>query len=776
MQLLSLSGRSDDHLSQQLGRLGVSLTVSEAREVCRLLGRDPTLTELHIFNTQWSEHCSYKSSRSHLGKLPTAAPWVIQGPQEDAGIVDLCTWQGERWGIVFGHESHNHPSQIVPYEGAATGIGGIIRDVLCMGARVIAVADALRFGDPNGPHAATVRYVADGVVAGVAGYGNAVGVPNIAGDVYWDGGFDGNCLVNVVCLGLVRADQIVHSRAPAGAVGWDVVLVGKATDYSGFGGAAFSSGILGVGDEDAQKGAVQVPDPFLKSVVIRATEAVFGEIRRQGLEVGFKDLGAGGLSCASSEIGDAAGIGVEIALDAVHVAMQELPAHVIACAETQERLLWVVPSAFTPALLAIYNEQYDLPGAAEGAQARVVGRTRADDRYVLTVDGEAVCDAPIAAVCRGIRYDRVAAPEPVRQPSEPPPPLVRYDALALQVLARPGVASKWSIYSRYDQEVQGNTVLRPGEGDAGVIAPLPGCPAGVALTTDCAPAYCRLDPYRGAAMAVAEAARNVAATGATPRALTDCLNMGDPGDPEAFWAFTESVRGIGDAARALGPSGAGGPPLPFVSGNVSFYNQSGAGQAIPPSPIIACVGVLDDHTTALGMQVTTPGAALLLVGTRPACFGGSAYEAVRQAAAGELPPLDLDAERSANAAVVALAQRRLLLAAHDISDGGLLACVAEMLLGSRGEGRLGAMLDLTATAERADGALFSEAGGFVLAAVPELVPAIRDLLRTHGAAVYDLGRTGGERLQASYGEPIVLDLAVSELAAAWLGAVPEAMA
>ena len=277
-------------------------------------------------------------------------------------------------------------------------------------------------------------------------------------------------------------------------------------------------------------------------------------------------------------------------------------------------------------------------------------------------------------------------------------------------------------------------------------------------------------------MAVAEAARNVAATGATPRALTDCLNMGDPGDARAFWAFTESVRGIGDAARALGPSGDGGPPLPFVSGNVSFYNQSGAGQAIPPSPIIACVGMLDDHTTALGMQVTTPGAALLLVGERPACFGGSAYEAVRQAPAGELPPLNLDAERRANSAVAALAQRRLLLAAHDISDGGLLACIAEMLLGSRGQGRLGATLDLTACAERADAALFSEAGGFILAALPELVPAVRDLLLSHGVELHDLGRTGGERLQARYGERFVLDLAVGELAAAWLGAVPEAMA
>ena len=298
MDAIRLAALPDDEVARTLRGLGLSLTAGEAREVARLLGRDPTPTELHIFNTEWSEHCSYKSSRALLRHLPTTAPWVIQGPQEDAGIVELGTWEGARWGIVFGHESHNHPSQVVPYEGAATGIGGIIRDVLCMGARVIAVADALRFGDPDGADAASVRYVADGVVAGVAGYGNAVGIPNIAGDVYWDAGYDRNCLVNVVCLGLVRADQIVHSRAPAGAVGWDVVLVGKATDYSGFGGAAFSSGVLAAEDAEGQKGAVQVPDPFLKSVLIRATEAVFAELRRRGLEVGFKDLGAGGIACA----------------------------------------------------------------------------------------------------------------------------------------------------------------------------------------------------------------------------------------------------------------------------------------------------------------------------------------------------------------------------------------------------------------------------------------------------------------------------------------------
>ncbi len=781
MDLLQFSAASDEQLQGTLRRLGISLTVGEARGVCRLLGRDPTLTELHIFNTQWSEHCSYKSSRGQLGQLPTSAPWVIQGPEEDAGIVECCTWQGVRWGIVVGHESHNHPSQIVPYEGAATGIGGIIRDVLCMGAHVVAVADALRFGDPSGPQGATVRYIADGVVAGVAGYGNAVGVPNLAGDVYWDSGYDSNCLVNVVCLGIVRADEVIHSRVPAGADQWDVVLIGKATDYSGFGGAAFSSGVLVADDVDSQKGAVQVPDPFLKSVLIRATEAVFAELRRLKLEVGFKDLGAGGIACASSEMGGDVSVGVEIFLDRVHVSLPELSPHVIACAETQERLLWIVPPSFTPALLRTYNEDFDLPNAAEGAQARVIGRTRDDDRYVLSAGGQDVCNAPIAAVCRGIRYQREGkAPE--RPPAgQPPSPLERYDETALRVLSQPNVASKSAIVSRYDQEVQGCTVLRPGEGDAGVIAPLAGCPVGVALTVDCTPAYCRIDPYTGAAMAVAEAARNVAAVGARPRALTDCLNMGNPEDPEDFWAFTESVRGVADAARALGPDGNGGPPLPVISGNVSFYNEASGGHAIPPSPIIACVGILDDHTKALGLQVTAPDVALVLIGRRHAAFGGSVYEAIRMgrvpdAESHDLPPLELDAERRANEAMVELAARDLALAAHDISDGGLLVCVAEMLLGARGDGRLGAELDLSAVAERADAALFSEAGGFLVAVVPELIPAVERVLRERALEVVVVGRTGGDRLLVRHAGATVLDVPVADLASAWLGAVPEAMA
>ncbi|MCL4544800.1 MAG: phosphoribosylformylglycinamidine synthase subunit PurL [Chloroflexi bacterium] len=740
----------------------------------RTLGRDPSLVELYIFNTQWSEHCSYKSSRSHLRLLPTSAPWVIQGPQEDAGIVELGEWRGRRWGIVFGHESHNHPSQVVPYEGAATGIGGIIRDVLCMGAHVFAVADALRFGDPFGPHTNTVRYIADGVVAGVAGYGNAVGIPNIAGDVYWDRGFDSNCLVNVVSLGIVDASEVIHSRVPDGGVGWDVVLVGKATDSSGFGGAAFSSGILANEADESSKGAVQVPDPFLKSVIIRATEAVFSEVRKHGLAVGFKDLGAGGIACVSSEMGDAAGIGVEVWLHEVPVSVPHLPAHVIACAETQERLMWIVPPSFTETLLDIYNNQFELTAMSEGAQAKVVGRTRDDDRYVLRLGDDVVCDAPLSAVCRGIRYERTSRSIPPHVPAAlppcPPPEVLRQRTLS--VLSHPRVASKWAIFSRYDQEVQGNTVLRPGEGDAGVVRPLPDSALGIALSTDCVPAYSRIDPYKGAQLALAEAARNVAATGAIPRACTDCLNMGDPEDPEAFWAFVESVRGLSDAARALGPEGESGPPLPFVSGNVSFYNEAEDGRAIPPSPIIACLGTFDDVSTALGLEVTQPEVTLILLGPRQQALGGSVYELVSSWPVGELPSIDFATERGLHRVVAEAARRGWLIASHDISDGGLISCISEMLLGPRALGRLGARLCLDDLGSRPDVALFSEAGGIVLAVAPAYVTPLLRLADGAGLTPYVIGETGGNSLRIELNGVLLYTLEMGSVAQAWWNAVP----
>src|SRR3990167_5729109 len=360
-ELVSVSSMDDAALGSFLRKHGLALKKEEARKVAELLERNPALTELHIFNTQWSEHSSYKSSMSVLKMLPTSAPNVILGPKEDSGIIELGEIDGERWGVVVSHESHNHPSQVVPYEGAATGVGGDIRDVLCMGAKVFAIADNLRFGDPQGKSTNKVKYIANEVINGVAGYGNAVGIPNIAGDIYFNESFDENCLVNVVCLGIVREKDIIHSYAPKDAAGYDLILIGKATDNSGFGGAAFASLILDEKNRESNRGAVQVPDPFLKNVIIRASYEIFKEAGKKGVQLGFKDMGAGGIMCSTSELCSEANYGADIDLSKVNISMSNLPAYMIACSETQERFTWVCPPEFTRTLLKVYNEDFDLP-------------------------------------------------------------------------------------------------------------------------------------------------------------------------------------------------------------------------------------------------------------------------------------------------------------------------------------------------------------------------------------------------------------------------------
>ena len=372
-------------------RPNLALSAGELESIARRLGREPTAVEQHAFDAQWSEHCSYKSSRRHLAKLPTSGSRVVLGPGEDAGILHLGEHAGTRYGVVAAHESHNHPSQVVPFEGAATGVGGIVRDVLCMGAQVVAVADALRFGRVDDARSHQ-RYVARSAVDGIGDYGNAIGVPNLTGDVYFDEGFDENCLVNVVALGIVDEAEIVHSSAPPGADGWDIVLVGKATDASGFGGASFSSVTLDSGDEASNKGAVQVPDPFLENVLMRASYRVFEFLRERQICAAFKDLGAGGVMGCSAEITASGGYGADLNLDEVNVASDDMPPEVIAVGETQERLLWVLPPHATADVLRIYNDEFTLPQVAFNARAVVVGRVTSEQRYVLRHRGAIVMD------------------------------------------------------------------------------------------------------------------------------------------------------------------------------------------------------------------------------------------------------------------------------------------------------------------------------------------------------------------------------------------------
>jgi len=586
---------NDDQLAIFLRQNGLTLAVAEARRVAELLGREPTLAEMTLFDTMWSEHCSYKSSRPYLKQhLPSEASNVVIGPVQDAGIIDFGEHDGRRWGVIMAHESHNHPSQVMPVEGAATGIGGIVRDVYCMGGEVFAVLDPLRFGWPRPEHPDDHdhrhrRDIAREVVTGIWEYANAIGVPNLGGDVYFHHSFNENCLVNVVAIGLVDQAHITHSRVPREAAlePYDLILVGKPTDWSGMGGAAFASATLDAAAATENKGSVQTPDPFLKRILTVANRAVLARCRELGAVVGFKDLGAGGVACVTSELCDSGGFGCDVDLASVHQ-IDELPARVCACSETQERYGLALPARLTDQILRIYNEDFALPMVYDGACARI-----------LRHGAHILADAPIETITEGIRYDRPVAaavrPEVPRDERLPEAPAATIAAEWRALMAHPNIASREYIFRHYDSEVQAGTILRPGEADAGVVAPVPGCRRAVAMTCDGNPLLGLADPWQAGARAVVEACRNVVCVGGEPAAITDCLNFGNPETPSAMWEFAESVRGIGDACRGLGRLSSPHEALPVISGNVSFYNQSASGRSVAPSPIVACVGLVDDY-------------------------------------------------------------------------------------------------------------------------------------------------------------------------------------
>ena len=775
VETVNISSMSDPEIQEFIKKNLLALKVSECKEIVKLIGRNPSLTELHMFNIQWSEHCSYKSSREVLKLLPTEGPTVIQGPKEDAGIIKFANFEGSQYGIVIAHESHNHPSQVVPYEGAATGVGGIIRDVLCMGARIIATADPLRFGDPKGKKGNYVKYVANEVVNGIAGYGNPLGIPNIAGDVYFNDSFDDNCLVNVVSLGLIKEDEIIHSSAPENAEGYDIIVAGKATDNSGFGGAAFASVILDEDEEEYNKGAVQVPDPFLKNIVIRATESVFKVARKKGIKLGFKDMGAGGIMCASSELCDSAGYGAKINVDNIHISMNDLPPYVVACGETQERFTWISPKEFTPTILKIYNEDFELPMVAKGAQAKIIGEVTKDTDYILKHNGKIVCNVPINVLTEGIRYKRDRNKmkrnfkEPIlKEPSD-------YNSTALQVLNHPNVASKAVIYKHYDTEVEGLAVIRSGEADAGVQAPIPGCKAALALSVDSNPKYSRIDPYMGGVNAVAEAMRNVAAVGAVPYGMTDCLNFGNPEVPEAFDDFFDSVRGIADAASKIKWKGDGKSPVPFVSGNVSFYNESAAGKQVDPSPVIACLGYIEDYTKAITMKIKEEGSKLFLVGSRKDELGGSVYYDVNKEVGANVPKVNFEKEEKRIYAIIDCINQGLLLSCHDISDGGILVSLSEMILGGEADGKIGASVNLDFTDLATSKSLFSESSGFVFEVNEENVAKVKSIFEEYKLNLKDIGKTGRNKLNITKQDKEIINLSIEDIKKAWTSGVVEAM-
>ena len=765
---------SDEELERLARREALALTPGELRAIAGKIGRNPTRAEAHAFAIQWSEHCSYKSSRALLRRLPTQSADVLVPVGEDAGILRLAEIDGVEYCVVVAHESHNHPSQVVPFEGAATGIGGILRDVLCMGAEIVASADPLRFGglDP-GTHQA---YVAAGAVDGIAAYGNAVGVPNIAGDVYFHESFADNCLVNVVALGIVRSDRIIHSRVPEGGDGYDLILIGKATDASGFGGAAFASLVLDAREAQANKSAVQVPDPFLKSVIMRATYAVCEAAFEKKVPVGLKDLGAGGIMGSSSELCSAGGFGATIDVDAVPRAAANLAPYVVACAETQERMLWAVPPSFTPTVLAIYNERFTLPDVSAKARAAVIGRVTSDKRYRILARGVAVCDLPIDVLTGSIAAERSAAPQGEQGGEDSGShdgmeALSSVEDLLTAVLSHPDACSRRPLIEHYDCAVRGATVIPSGFADAGVIIVKRGARPGVALSVDGNPRYGAISSRLAAAHAVVESARNVAAVGAQPIGLTDCLNYGNPEDPVAYRQLADGIDGLAEAARAL-TLNEPGEPLPFVSGNVSLYNDSAGGSAIAPSAIVACIGRVDDVGRVVTMQLTAGDRRLLLLGPRTSELGGSVLAAVLGARSWALPPVDYAEANASIRAVIEGIRTGAVTAAHDVSDGGLLACVAEMCLGGNADGTIGARLTspvLWAPDVPIAAALFAEAGGFVVEVQSEKLAAFEAICTAVGAAPIAIGVTGGATVHVNG----LCDVPLAQLAEAWTAPLRE---
>ncbi|MCF7933559.1 MAG: phosphoribosylformylglycinamidine synthase subunit PurL [Spirochaetia bacterium] len=727
----------DDQIKELLNSHQIGLTVAEARKLqFEILGRAPTLTELILFGIEGSEHCSYKSSRPYLKLFTTEGPDVILGAKEDAGVIRVATdQQGTGYAIVMSHESHNHPSQLVPYEGAATGVGGNVRDVCCMGAQVIAQADDLRFGSVDIPKN---KWIYEGVVSGIAGYGNPIGVPSIAGGLQFDKGYDDNCLVTVVSLGVVAEDAIIHSYAPKHAAGHDLILVGKPTDNSGFGGASFASFELEADKQEQNKGAVQEPNAFLGRHMIKASNELFKRLKAIDAidRVGFKDLGAGGIACASVELVEASGYGAVVQVEDIHTAEGEFPSHVILCAETQERYMWVSPPDLTPMILEHYNTEYALPLISKGAAARVIGKVTDAEDYIVTYRGEELVHAPAAEVTRGFLYDREVGelPEPIASTVfEEPEDL---NEILRRLLGHENIASRHPLYEQYDKQVQGRTALEAGAGDAGVITPFNDMTypeelrkIAVTLTTDQNPRQNAIDPYQGAVNAVVEAFCNTTAVGARAIALSDCLCYGNPEKPEQMRLFVEGCKGVADASDTLG--------IPVIAGNVSLYNESGNG-SIPPSPMIAVLGRIEDVDHTIERDLHEAGLELLLVGDREAACGGSVYLELLDERSSEIPAPDLQKLMKISEAIRTCAQQGLITACHGFSEGRIAVALSEMAF-SHQVGIEAVIPDDTPL--RDDLWLFGESFGFIIAVNGAQAAACRAVFTAAGIDPVSLGHT-----------------------------------
>ncbi|AMV14429.1 phosphoribosylformylglycinamidine synthase subunit PurL [Legionella pneumophila serogroup 1] len=766
-ETLDFSSLNRGEIEKLLRDYNLNLSVDEALTIQNeFLKRPPTISECVLWSIQGSEHCSYKSSRIHLKQFNTSGPHVILGAKEDAGIVSVAQDKnGYRYGVIVSHESHNHPSQIVPYEGAATGVGGNVRDVCCMGGEVIAVADSLRFGDIK---RARTHWIQEGVVSGIAGYGNPLGIPNIAGDVYYDPAYNENCLVTVVTLGIVREDHIIHSYAPPEAENYVFILVGKPTDNSGFGGASFASTVLEEDSQEKNKGAVQEPNAFLQRHLLKANYSLFQLLREKNLidRVGFKDLGAGGVACASIELAEAGGsYGAEIDLDKVPTGMPGLMPSVILCSETQERFMWVVPPDLVDTILKHYNETFALPQVSEGACAAVIGKIRTDGLYVVNYKGRELVRAKVPDVTKGIVYNRPHASSR-RQNTEPvflPPD--DYNQILLQLLAHENIASKEPIFEMYDKQVQGRTLIQAGWADAGVLQPFNESKypeeirkTGIALSLDQNPRYNKIDAYWGAVNAVVESVRNITAVGATPVAITDCLCFGNPEKPEQMREFVDSVRGISDACAAVHLKDHPQSTLPVIAGNVSLYNESVKG-AIPPSPMISCLGTLPDIDFAITFDFKKSDSLLILIGERKDECGGSVYYQLHNELGSNVPKPDLSLFNREIHAVSSAIQHGLVNAAHDVSEGGVAVALAEMSF----KNSLGVAVQINGELS-ADKLLFGETGGFILEIDKQHKAAFDKLVTQYQVPYMVIGHTTEQPVLQMNS---VINLPVEEARQAW---------
>ena len=716
------------------------ISSEEYKVIPRVLNRTPNIVELGIFSVMWSEHCSYKSSRIHLKNFPTKGEHVLQGPGENAGIVDI----GDGLAVAFKMESHNHPSFIEPYQGAATGVGGILRDIFTMGARPIASLNSLRFGSLDDPR---TRYLLEGVVSGIAGYGNCVGVPTVGGEVYFNGSYNGNCLVNVMTAGLMKKDRIF--KGVARGEGNPVIYVGSRTGRDGIHGAVMASDVFGDGGEE-RRPTVQVGDPFAEKLLLEACLELF----KTDHIVGIQDMGAAGLTSSSVEMASRGGSGIELDIDAVPRRELGMTAYEVMLSESQERMLLVVKKGAEEAVKDIFKK-WDL-------EAEVIGRVIQDKVIRVLEGGGIAAEIPIAALTdEAPVYDRPAERPPymdevnafdagsLGQPDD-------YNEILLKILSSGNIASKEWIYRQYDHMVRTDTVVCPGS-DAAVIR-IKGTNKGIAMTVDCNSRYCYLDPRKGAAIAVAEAARNLVVSGAKPIALTDCLNFGNPERPEVMWQFREAVLGIREACLAL--------QIPVIGGNVSFYNET-SGSSIHPTPTIGMVGLIKDLDRHVRQWFVNEGDAIAILGNMSGggLCGSEYLKVVYGLEKGNAPELDLVKEKGVQESCLKGIEAGIIISAHDVSEGGVVAALAECCMSP--DGPVGAQVDLDMDGFREDEVFFGEAQSRIIVSLRlEDADRLNEISSSFNTPVKVIGSVAGRALKIGN----FINLPVSDMKNAWGGA------